>query len=527
MEINHKYGRGRFKVGPEYIQYMNMIATGPIHGTIPNAINAAGRIVWQTSSGIFKENYEPRLQWWIAKADELGLPGEGRENDRLTIAARLIHPTKYHPCRACGKIINIGYFYATANLAKRLNKEFRFLGRPFYRGQSIPSIVATLSLRFGHSEIANLFKTLFPERVDYFQQQKNIIEVFRSSLHVRCNLLSPGYMGNAPDRLDGFHEYCVLCRSRNDPGRSKSNMRRYNHDRRAFAYWAEGDWAAADTLCNSIGSGVCSVSGVFVERLSPDHIGPLSCGFKHTFAIQPVCKETNTSKNRRMKAVDVEKLIAYEIKNNESSASWQVRSLWNKYKKMVHSDDQATELSGAMRDLQDLYLKTLAKLHDYGRAFLLRQLLYPEYAFYDTIFVGLDPGTLVFSDIQKIPNKAPARLRLASRTICIAFEELQAYVSYKNRKTSHRYDWCLEYLDSFFKRAQIVTLSSHDKKWNNATDLGQSRRVRQSRVQKLLVQPQKLDSQNALLLQNLKALFKTIGERPDEKLERLIGFEIL
>ena len=46
-------------------------------------------------------------------------------------------------------------------------------------------------------------------------------------------------MGN-PDRLDGFHDYYVSCRKKNDPGRSDQNMKMYNLDRRTFEYWVQG-----------------------------------------------------------------------------------------------------------------------------------------------------------------------------------------------------------------------------------------------------------------------------------------------
>jgi hypothetical protein len=292
-------------------------------------------------------------------------------------------------------------------------------------------------------------------------------------------------------------------------------------------YWVEGDWGVADALCNSTGAGNCSVTGEFVEKLSPDHIGPLSCGFKHTLAIQPVASKTNTTKNRRMKKQDVDKLIAYEFKTKEPPASWQVRSLWDKYKMRIHDDDQAVELSKAMRELQDIYLQTLKKLHKHGRAFLLRQLLHPEYALYDVAFVDLDPATLRFSRMKKKPRITANRLSLASRIVCIAFEELDAYTSKKKRRIGGRYKWCLEEADILIKEAQFMPLTDHDRKWNEATDLSRKRGDRKPEVKDLIVHPEKLDANNRVLLKKLRALFDKIGRCHDEKLERLIGFEIV
>ena len=66
-------------------------------------------------------NFEGRFKWWVNKADELGIPGTGNSNDRLTIAARIIHPTKKKVCLVCGKEHYVGYMYMNANFAKSWN----------------------------------------------------------------------------------------------------------------------------------------------------------------------------------------------------------------------------------------------------------------------------------------------------------------------------------------------------------------------------------------------------------------------
>lgn len=86
-----RYGRGKFTAHKNYIKYMNFIATNPIYSSIPNAVSDDGKINWQVSSGkttSFYKYYPARLDWWIKKADSLELPGTGKSDDRLSIAAR-------------------------------------------------------------------------------------------------------------------------------------------------------------------------------------------------------------------------------------------------------------------------------------------------------------------------------------------------------------------------------------------------------------------------------------------------------
>lgn len=68
------------------------------------------------------------------------------------------------------------------------------------------------------------------------------------------NMLSPGTMSNAPDRLDGFHTFNRCCRSTADKGRSKENLASYSTDRRAFENWSDGNWITANKLMGFINS---------------------------------------------------------------------------------------------------------------------------------------------------------------------------------------------------------------------------------------------------------------------------------
>jgi Alw26I/Eco31I/Esp3I family type II restriction endonuclease len=428
----HRYGRGTFEAHPNYVRYMKMIVADPAYADMPNATSADGRINWQVSSGrttSFYRYYEARRDWWEARADALGLPGSGNDQDRFSIAARKIHPTGRRACRLCGEDRNVGYFYLNQRAASRLNK---LLEEPvFERGQPIIDVLTEIEEhdRQHDSDLTGALRALFPEREDVFDLIGFKSKAFEETNHLRSTWLSPGFMANPPDRLDGFHDYCLKCRGSNDPGRSSLNLRSYQHDRRAFQWWAEGDWFLADALYTAAGAGTCSICGKSVDKVSPDHIGPLACGFKQLPLFAPTCRSCNSSKNRRMRAADVALLIAYEEQTGDSAASWQVRGLWDAHKESLTSDREAEELSAYMRGMQDAFLRVLHQLLVAREAQFLASLLGPRYAFYTHEFDGLDPSKLTFESVKTEKVATPLRSSLACRSVRIAFEELKAYVA--------------------------------------------------------------------------------------------------
>lgn len=429
---DHNYGRGKFTAHPNYIEYMKMIANSKEFRDMPNSVSEDGRINWQVSSGkttSFYPFYLARRTWWINKADSLGLPGTGQENDRFTIAARKIHPTGYRVCRLCGKEFNVGYFYLNAIFARRLNS--RFPGMAAAKGESIEKTIEELEKLIGKGAAHKLMREEFSERTEYFDQLGVCRTAFEKTNFIRSRNLSPGFMGNPPDRLDGFHDYHFACRKANDPGRSDENMRSYARDRRSFEWWAEGNWALADALYNKAGPGRCAAAGCDEEliRVSPDHVGPLACGFKQMPFFTPTCTNHNSAKNRRFSAEDVRLLIEYEEQEEDSVASWQVREHWDKYKVQVKSDEDAKALSNSMRSLQDMHLRVLHELLRAGKARLLATLLKPELALWDFEFEGLDAATFRYSAVVSIRNESAYRTGFAARTIRIAIDSLSDYAS--------------------------------------------------------------------------------------------------
>ncbi len=467
-----RYGRGTFEAHPNYVKYMQEIVESPEYSGMPNAVSDDGHINWQVSSGqttSFYKYYLARKEWWQSKCAEEGVPyGPSGKSDAFTIVARRIHPTGYRPCRLCGESYNVGYFYLNQLLANRLNK---MVGAPrFHKTQPIDEALQDV-------EASHLpeFVSLFPERQPAFSQLGVTKAAFEQANSLRTGWLSPGFMGNPPDRLDGFHDYCLVCRPLKDPGRSALNLRSYNHDRRAFEWWSEGDWFMADALYNSAGAGTCSICGQEADPVSPDHIGPLACGFKQLPLFAAVCPPCNSSKNRRMTLADVRALSAYEERTGESSTGWYVRAVWDANKHCISSDAEAVELSTVMRSIVDVYLRSLESLRVHGHTRFLATLLSPECAFFDHVFIGLDPSTFDFDKVESLPVNTPLRVSLANRSMRIAFEELQSYAAKPptaRRLRAPIVEAGLKMLPSILEFADALPQSPQDVEWNAAVRPG-------------------------------------------------------
>ena len=446
---NIRYGRGKFDPPKAYVDYINMIADSPVYRGLPAIREDDGKINWQCSSGkttSFYKYFKGRFRWWVNKADELGIPGSENSDDRLTITARIIHPTKKKVCLVCGKERYVGYMYMNANFAKSWNSlagdNLFTKTMPVY--EAVPLLIQAIGLEATRSEILSSFPE--KERDISLFDAGDFEGFFSKSQYIRSTKLSPGYMGDCPHRLDEIHDYCTFCRKRNDPGRSDENMRTYNHDRRAFMWWAEGDWKIADALYNSASAGVCVNCGRKVKKISPDHVGPLACGFQQNAFFEPLCGKCNSAKNRRFTFDNVISLIDYEKKTGSSAASWQVRSLWDTAKEKMQDDNTVKILSNYMRAMQDYYLRTLNHIAIRKHYEFLSTYLHPEYANYAISFSGLDTSTLTFEHVERTYRPTNGTRSLAARSVRIAYEELAKYCA---KPSSKRKSIILKTIDKF------------------------------------------------------------------------------
>lgn len=475
-----KYGRGKFNAHRNYIDYMSEIVAHRNYQGMPNAVDEKnGRINWQVSSGkttSFYKYYLARSAWWAKKADELGLKGSGNSDNRFSITARIIHPTGMRPCRLCGNLLHVGYMYLNYILAKRWNN-LVLKQNIFNKNQNIINASLVLIKLIGENAFVKEIETIFPEKMDLMPTDLNPVNIkgfFVKTSHIKTVYLSPGFMANPPDRLDGFHDYGICCRKKSDPGRSDENMRTYNHDRRAFKWWAEGDWIVADELYNLAGKGICTRCGREVEKVSPDHIGPLACGFKHIPIFSALCNQCNSAKNRRFNLKDIRNLIDYEKKTNSSVASWQVRTLWNLTKNKIKNDTEAKVLGNLMRSLQDYYLRVLHRLYEKGMALPLSYLLTPENALFTVTFEGLDPSTFKYISYKKNSVYTKGRNSLASRIVRIAFQELANYSSKgtSDRKLAKIFneDWTTD-LNKIIEQTSVFSTDKKVQDWDNVLRL--------------------------------------------------------
>jgi hypothetical protein len=200
---SHRYGRGQFDAHPDYIAYMRTVVEHSAYAGMPNAVSDDGRINWQVSSGrstSFYKYYDARFEWWVAKADSLGLPGKSNEQDRFTIAARQIHPTGWRACRLCGEDKNVGYYYLNALLAKRLNK---LVGSDvFERGLPIDEVIDALTAEGVWEAAEELLRELFPNGRFSAAATEVQIESVEADLGVRL----PEQLRRLYFECDGFRE---------------------------------------------------------------------------------------------------------------------------------------------------------------------------------------------------------------------------------------------------------------------------------------------------------------------------------
>ena len=490
-----RYGRGKFEAHENYIKYMEETVRSKAYEGMPNAISEDGRVNWQVSSGkttSFYDYYPKRFEWWVKKADELGLLGKGNSHSRFSIAARLIHPTGRRPCRLCGKYLYVGYMYVNDRLANKLNKIVGY--ELFQKNQEITEVCKTLLKRLGKDEYLRIMKGLFKKRcqerdAELLADKSAISAFFLGTDYIRSAYLSPGFMANPPDRLDGFHDYGLCCRKEKDPGRSDENLRSYQHDRRAFKWWAEGDWNVTDSLYNSAGPGECDICSIKVDRISPDHVGPLSCGFKQIPFLIPLCRPCNASRNRRMRTIDIQRLIQYEQDKKISVASWQVRRYWDLTKKAISTDREAKRMSNFMRSIQDYYLRVLHRFWERRNAHFISYFLSPFYAHYDIYFEGLDPSTLRYQSFHRKHKKTKLRKSLAARSVRIAYEELKIYCSkpLKSRKFPKLpiSEW-EEPMEDILELAESLRASPLSERWMDAVDTSKDVETREYLISKLL-----------------------------------------
>lgn len=447
-------GKANLEVNEAFLQYEEEIVNHPVYANMPDLRHEDGTIQWEApsnrGSGVFQFSHDRRYQWWMDKAATLGI---GTNEDKwISKVAKRIHPTKLHPCKVCGRVMDIRYCYLSTKFMKRVQK------LPYYDGQIemtetthildfLPAFVDT----YGEIVYSDLPSLLTCSQMKIFPNLGTDLVAWTTWIennYIPCepSMLGPGAMANPPDRLDGFHTYNRCCRPAADKGRSKENLASYSTDRRAFENWSDGNWIIANQLMGFISSNAVMKQEACANAdngdkhprpCSADHIGPISLGFCHRPEFQLLCKPCNSAKNNRMYFSDVLHLIAVE-QTGETVTTWYATPVWNKCKSLVVDKETALRLSRVMRDNRSVAMMLLADLMTDGHYLLLLTLLNLPFADYEydilpesvtinhqivTARFSQKNSTLKYVDIQK------------RRKIRIAFTSLCEYAKKENRNS--------------------------------------------------------------------------------------------
>jgi Alw26I/Eco31I/Esp3I family type II restriction endonuclease len=444
--------RTNLEANEAFLQYEEEVVKHPAYAGMPDLRHEDGTIQWETPSnrgaGVFQFSHDKRSQWWAEKAAEIGINTD--EDKWISKVAKTIHPTKLHPCKVCGRVMDIRYCYLSSNFMKRVQK------LSFYDGSvemeevtHILDFITSFVDTYGDKVYAALPGLLKCTQVKKIPDLPHDLSSWTSWIEQNYipkepSMLGPGAMSNAPDRLDGFHTFNRCCRSRADKGRSKENLASYSTDRRAFENWIDGNWIMANKLMGFINSSPdmkkehCANDGngeLHPRPCSADHIGPISLGFCHRPEFQFLCKPCNSAKNNRMYYSDIRHLIEVE-KQGETVATWYANPIWQKCKGKVTDKESALRLSRVMRDNRNIAMMLLADFIDKGEYLFLFTLLNLEYADYEYDIV---PGSIkINNQILTVDfSRKTSTLRYVNiqktRKIRVAFSSLSEYAKKENR----------------------------------------------------------------------------------------------
>ena len=174
----------------------------------------------------------PRTNPWNSKHEELISLGKLPANSTLTNVARIIHPTGKHICKMCDQECSIFYVYPTKNTCKWLLKIFNITNNEENKSYTIFELYDSIE----DTTKDDKFTKYFGKSIDEIKKECY-------SDKYTGKKLSPGVMGNPPDRLDGFHCYNSICgcRKTKDKGRSDENLKSYTRDRRAYEMMSDGN----------------------------------------------------------------------------------------------------------------------------------------------------------------------------------------------------------------------------------------------------------------------------------------------
>ncbi len=376
---------------PRFLKYMEEIVNHPNYKELPIKKKPDGSYAWIATAK--SEIGKRRINWCIHKAQELGFTKTNEVYPGMYAdVMREIHPTKWKVCQICGKEMSIYYHYPNANFLKSLNKKY---GTVFSDCDHISDIWDELINRgVRKNDIAAFLINKGGLDLDAQVSEKDeIIDALEYACrkgNKKC--LGPGAMSNFPDRYDGFHTYNRCCRSTQDKGRSKENLKSYTKDRRAYEYWSDGNIHAANQFMGSS----------FFDGTSADHIGPISLGFVHDPRyLQPMPVGDNSSKRDRLQIIDIESIIKTEKRTGIYPMSWQSKLIWEFIRANYTTNPEKVPtiyrdaLKQNMANFMFILLTILETCPKNGENFLVSAFLEPNYDYFKYSYTFNEKGEII------------------------------------------------------------------------------------------------------------------------------------
>lgn len=409
---------------PKFLEYTQMIVNHPNYNGLPIKTKKNGELSWV--AGKTTQIGKERVQWANEKASNLGLKIQPGVYAKLMFK---LHPTKMKICQICGSQMSLKYIYLNASFIKQIKKKFNHVA-------SLTDTIYDLTnslIKKGVSETdIKAFYIYKAGLVDNFHSLSldEISEKMEYSCRVNGKkILGPGAMSNFPDRYDGFHSYNRCCRHLEDTGRSKENLKSYVKDRRAYENWSDGNIHAANKYMHSIA----------FEKISADHIGPISLGFIHDPRfLQPMPSNENSAKRDRLQEEDLEKLIELEKTYDISAISWFSNVLWNFIKHDFQNQRKysLTDYRNILKKNMIFFMEILHQIikitGENGEKFLEHFYIEPKKEFFKYDYTFSESGNIIDKTLR---NFTDSTAKEYDRFLRVSLDSITDFVEKKeNRK---------------------------------------------------------------------------------------------
>lgn len=427
----------------DFLKYMEYIVNHANYSGLPIKRKKDGSLAWIATAK--SDIGKARIAWCENKAKELGFPIEPGVYARVM---REIHPTKWKVCQTCGRKMSIYYHYPSANCIKAIKKRF---GVEYTEIDHISDIWDDLLNKgFSNATIAEFFVGYGGLLgLDATSSKENVINALERTCRIDGKtILSPGAMSNFPDRYDGFHTYNRCCRSTQDKGRSKENLKSYTQDRRAYEYWSDGNIHAANQFMGS----------QFFEGISADHVGPISLGFVHDpHYLQPMSGSENSSKRDRLQKNDIENIIRIEQRTGIYPMSWFSKRIWEYIREnyKIYPEKVPTIYRDALKQNMSNFMFVLWNILENakdGENFLITTLLQPNYHYFENSYTFNERGDIISQDDRHYTERNAYEMERYTR---IAIEAVYDFNSKDNRNV--RNDLTVDELDELKRLCYAVS----------------------------------------------------------------------